>query len=32
MRFREIVKLRGIWPVSWLCAALEITRAGFYAC
>ena len=31
MRFRAIVKLRGIWPISWLCAALEVTCAGFYA-
>ena len=31
MRFRAIVKLRGIWPVSWLCTALEVTCAGFYA-
>jgi putative transposase len=31
VRFRAIVKLRGIWPVSWICAALEVTCAGFYA-
>ena len=31
MRFQAIVKLRGIWPISWLCSALEVTCAGFYA-
>lgn len=31
MRFRAIVSLRGIWPISWLCAALQVTCAGFYA-
>jgi putative transposase len=31
VRFRAIVKLRGIWPISWLCAALGVTCAGFYA-
>lgn len=31
MRFRAIAKLRGIWPVSWICAALGVTCAGFYA-
>jgi len=31
VRFRAIVKLRGIWPVSWMCTALEVTCAGFYA-
>ncbi len=31
MRFRAIVRLKEIWPVSWLCMALEVTCAGFYA-
>lgn len=31
MRFRAIVSLRGIWPIRWLCAALQVTCAGFYA-
>ena len=22
---------RGIWPASWMCEVLEVTRAGFYA-
>jgi len=31
MRFRAIVRLQQIWPVSWLCRALQVTCAGFYA-
>jgi putative transposase len=31
VRFRAIVKLQGIWPISWLCTALGVTCAGFYA-
>jgi putative transposase len=31
VRFRAIVRLKGIWPVSWLCAALEVSCGGFYA-
>jgi putative transposase len=31
MRFRFIAKYRGVWPLSWLCAALSVTRGGFHA-
>ena len=31
MKFGFIAKHRGIWPVSWMCAVLGITRGGFYA-
>jgi putative transposase len=31
MRFAFIAKHRGIWPVAWLCAALEVSRSGFHA-
>jgi putative transposase len=31
MRFSFIAKYRSVWPVRWLCAALEVTCAGFYA-
>ena len=31
MRFRFIAKYRRVWPVSWLCAALSVTRGGFHA-
>ena len=31
MRFRAIVRLQGTWPLSWLCTALEVSCAGFYA-
>jgi putative transposase len=31
MRFAFIAKHRHIWPVSWLCAALEVSRSGFHA-
>lgn len=30
MRFAFIAKHRHIWPVCWLCKALEITRSGFH--
>ena len=26
-----IAKHRGIWPVAWLCAALDVSRSGFHA-
>ena len=31
MRFRFIAKFRGVWPLSWLCTALSVTRGGFHA-
>lgn len=31
MRFAFIAKHRNIWPVAWLCDALDVSRAGFYA-
>jgi putative transposase len=31
MRFAFIAKHRSIWPVAWLCEALEVSRSGFHA-
>ena len=31
MRFAFIAKHRGIWPVSWICGALGVSRSGFHA-
>jgi transposase-like protein len=31
MKFAFIAKHRGIWPTEWLCGALGISKAGFYA-
>jgi putative transposase len=31
MRFAFIARHRHIWPVSWLCEALEVSRSGFHA-
>ncbi|MBL8588750.1 MAG: IS3 family transposase [Methylobacteriaceae bacterium] len=31
MRFVFIAKHRGIWPVAWLCEALDVSRSGFHA-
>jgi putative transposase len=31
MRFAFIAKHRHIWPVSWLCEVLEVSRSGFHA-
>ncbi|MET3763125.1 hypothetical protein ABIB28_003695 [Sphingomonas sp. UYEF23] len=31
MKFRFIAKHRGIWPVSWICEALDVSRIGFHA-
>ncbi|TDT99121.1 putative transposase [Azorhizobium sp. AG788] len=31
MRFAFIAKHRSIWPVAWLCDALDVSRSGFYA-
>ena len=29
---RKLTKHRHIWPVSWLCDALDVSRSGFHAC
>ena len=31
MRFAFIARHRHIWPVSWLCEVLEVSRSGFHA-
>ena len=31
MRFAFIAKHRSIWPVMWLCKALDVSRSGFHA-
>lgn len=31
MRFAFIARHRHIWPVSWLCDVLEVSRSGFHA-
>jgi len=31
MRFAFIAKHRGIWPASWPCEALGVSRSGFHA-
>ena len=31
MRFAFIAKHRHIWPVSWLCEVLDVSRSGFHA-
>ena len=31
MKFAFIATHRGIWPAEWLCEALGVSRAGFYA-
>ena len=31
MKFGFVAKHRGIWPVRWLCEALDVSRSGFHA-
>jgi putative transposase len=31
MKFAFIAKHRSIWPVAWLCEALDVSRSGFHA-
>ena len=31
MRFAFVAKHRSIWPVAWLCEALDVSRSGFNA-
>ena len=32
MKFAFVVKHRSIWPVAWICNALDVSRSGFRAC
>ncbi len=29
--FGFVAKHRGVWPVSWMCDALSVSRSGFHA-
>lgn len=31
MRFAFVAKQRSVWPVAWLCKALDVSRSGFHA-
>ncbi len=31
MRFALIATHRPVWPVAWMCAALDVSRSGFHA-
>lgn len=31
MKFAFVAKHRSIWPVSWLCKALDVSRSGYHA-
>ncbi len=31
MKFAFVAKQRNIWPVSWLCKALDVSRSGYHA-
>jgi putative transposase len=31
MRFAFVARHRSIWPVAWLCEALDVSRSGFHA-
>ena len=31
MKYAFVARHRGIWPVRWQCAALGVSRSGFYA-
>jgi putative transposase len=31
VRFVFVAKHRGIWPVTWICDALRVSRSGFHA-
>ena len=30
MRFAFVAKHRGIWPMAWLCKALDVSKSGFH--
>jgi putative transposase len=31
MRFAFIARRRSVWPMAWLCDALDVSRSGFHA-
>jgi putative transposase len=31
LRFSFMAKHRGIWPMRWMCEALDVSRGGYYA-
>ena len=31
MKFAFIAKHQSIWPVTWLCKVLDVSRSGFHA-
>ena len=31
MKFAFVARHRLVWPVSWMCSALEVSRSGFHA-
>ena len=31
MKFAFVAKHRSIWPVAWMCSALDVSRSGFHA-
>lgn len=31
MRFAFVAKHQSVWPVAWLCKALDVSRSGFHA-
>ena len=31
MKFGFIARHRGVWPVSWICETLGVSRSGFHA-
>lgn len=31
MKFAFVAKHRSIWPVAWICSALDVSRSGFHA-
>ena len=31
MRFESVAKHRGIWPVTWMCEALDVSPSGYYS-
>ncbi len=31
MRFTFVARHRGVWPLAWLCVALDVSHPGFHA-
>ena len=31
MKFKLIAKHQGIWPLTWMCEVLDVSRTGFYS-